>query len=218
MKSYLLPVLVNERNIEPTVLKKANQFISFKFGGFFQLLDIMIFFGGATSLDSISKAYKFSETKGFFPYEWFDHPNKLQNPQLAPYDAFYSKLRSGNPLETEYIDYVNFLKTGLSTEPAVIKLKLSKPPPTGIENYHYLQQIWKKEQMSWFKDFLRWYNKKDVVLILEAMQRKIAFYHVKSIDMFKLGCTLPNLANGCLHKSTDAKLYPFTKADKDLLE
>ena len=28
IKSYLLPILVNERNTEPTVIKKANQFIS----------------------------------------------------------------------------------------------------------------------------------------------------------------------------------------------
>ena len=46
----------------------------------------------------------------------------------------------------------------------------------------------------------------------------IAFYHDKDIDMLKLGCTLPNLANICLHKSTDAKFYPFTEGDKDLLE
>ena len=36
--------------------------------------------------------------------------------------------------------------------------------------------------------------------------------------MLKLGCTLPNLANICLHKSTDAKFYPFTEGVKDLLE
>ena len=35
----------------------------------------------------------------------------------------------------------------------------------------------------------------------------IAFYHDKDIDMLKLGCTLPNLANICLHKSTDAKNF-----------
>ena len=29
---------------------------------------------------------------------------------------------------------------------------------------------------------------------------------------------VPNLANICLHKSTDAKFYPFTEGDKDLLE
>ena len=36
--------------------------------------------------------------------------------------------------------------------------------------------------------------------------------------MLKLGCTLPNLANICLHKSTDAKFFPFTEGDKDLME
>ena len=72
--------------------------------------------------------------------------------------------------------------------------------------------------MSSFKDFLRWYNNKDVVPTLEAMQKMIAFYHDKDIDMLKLGCTLPKLANICLHKSTDAKFYPFTEGDKDLLE
>ena len=36
--------------------------------------------------------------------------------------------------------------------------------------------------------------------------------------MLKFGWTLPNLANICLHKSTEAKFYPFTERDKDLLE
>ena len=36
--------------------------------------------------------------------------------------------------------------------------------------------------------------------------------------MLELGCTLPNLPNICLHKSTDAKFSPFTERDKDLLE
>ena len=65
IKSYLLPILVNEPDIEPKVIKKANQFVSFKFGDI-QLLDIMNFLGGATSLDSFLKAYKTKETKVFF--------------------------------------------------------------------------------------------------------------------------------------------------------
>ena len=55
IKSYLLPTLTNERNMEPTVIKEANQFVSFKFGDV-QLLDIMNFLGGATSLDSFLEA------------------------------------------------------------------------------------------------------------------------------------------------------------------
>ena len=64
--------------------------------------------------------------------------------------------------------------------------------------------------------FLRWYNNKDVVPSLQAMQKMIAFYHDKDIDMLKFGCTLPSTDG--LHKSTDAKFYPFTEGDKDLLE
>ena len=98
IKSYLLPNLVNERDIEPTVIKKANPFVSFKFGDI-QLLDIMNFLGGATSVDSFLKAYNTKETKGFFPYEWFDCPEKKNNKKLPPYDSFFSILRSCNPLK-----------------------------------------------------------------------------------------------------------------------
>ena len=88
INSYLLPILVNDRDIEPTVIKKANQFVSFKFADI-QLLDIMIFLGGATGLDSFLKAYKTKDTKGFFPYEWFDCPEKINNKELPPYDSFF---------------------------------------------------------------------------------------------------------------------------------
>ena len=107
----------------------------------------------------------------------------MHNTELPTYEAFYSKLRSCNPLEAEYTDYVNLLKRGSTTEQAVVKLKLSKPPPTVIENYQYLQEIWKQEKKSSFKDFLRWYNNKDIVPTLETMQKMIVFYHDKDIDM-----------------------------------
>ena len=69
----------------------------------------------------------------------------MQNTELPPYDAFYSELRNCNPLETEYMDYVKLMKSGLTTEQAVVKLKLSKPPPTGLEKYRNLPQIWQQE-------------------------------------------------------------------------
>ena len=44
----------------------------------------MNFLGGATSLDSFLKAYKTKETKGFFPYEWFECPEKKNNKEIPP--------------------------------------------------------------------------------------------------------------------------------------
>ena len=126
IKSYLLPILINDRNMEPTVIKKANQIVSFKIGDD-QLLDIMNFLGGATSLDSFLKAYKTPETKGFFPYERFECPQKMNNTELPPYDAFSrSKLRNVNPLQKDYSDYQKLLSCGLKTEEAPSKTKLSK--------------------------------------------------------------------------------------------
>ena len=142
----------------------------------------------------------------------------MQNTEFFPYDAFYSRFRSSSPLEVEYPDYFNLLKSGLTTKQAVVKLKLSKPSPTGIEYYQYLQQLWKQGQMSSFKDLLSCYYRKYVVPTLETVQEMIAFHHDKDIDMLKLGCTLPNLANICLPKSTDAKFDPFSEGDKNLLE
>ena len=49
------------------------------------------------------------------------------------------------------------------------------------------------------------------------MQKMIAFYYDKDIDMFKLAFTSSNLAINCLHNSTAAKLYPITEGDKNLL-
>ena len=74
------------------------------------------------------------------------------------------------------------------------------------------------EGMKSFKGFRMWYNNRDVVPTLEAMQKVIEFYHQKEVDMLKLGCTLPNLAKNCLHKSTDSKFYPFTGSNEELLE
>ena len=47
--------------------------------------------------------------------------------------------------------------------------------------------------MQYFSDFLKWYNTKDFVPTLEAMQKMIGFYHNRGIDMLKLGYTLPKL-------------------------
>ena len=178
----------------------------------------MNFLGGATSLDSFLKAYKTKETKGFFTYEWFDCPEKMNKKELPPYDSFFSILRNSNPFEKEYNDFQNLVNSGLATEQAVAKLRMHRIPPTGSENFLYLQSVWENNNMHKFSDFLKWFNNKDVDPTQKAMQKMIEFYHNKGIDMLELGCTLPNLANNCLHKPIDSNFYPFTESDKDLLK
>ena len=195
--------------------KKASQFVSFKIGNV-HFLDILNIPGGAINLDSFLKAHKTSETKGFCPYERFTHPDKLNNNELPPCEAFHNKLRNCNPLEKEYVDYEQLIGSGFTTETALVKMRLSEKPPAGAGNYSYLRKVWEQEKTQSFKDFLRWYNNKDVVPTLEAVQKMVGFYHNKRIDMLKLGFTSLDLANICLHSSASAKFYPFGESDKDL--
>ena len=49
--SYLIPYLINKKDIEPSVIKKANASVSLNFGDI-RLLNIVKILGGATFLDS----------------------------------------------------------------------------------------------------------------------------------------------------------------------
>ena len=69
------------------------------------------------------------------------------------------------------------------------------------------------EKMKNFRDFLRWYNNKDVVPTLQALNKMMKFYHNQKIDVLKFGSILPNLANICLYKSMDRKFYLFIEAE-----
>ena len=80
------------------------------------------------------------------------------------------------------------------------------------------EKLGRKNRMTVFKDFLKWYNNKDVVPTLEAMQNLIQFYQNKGIDMLVIGRTLLNLANICQHKSTSFDFYPFCERNKDFCE
>ena len=46
----------------------------------------------------------------------------------------------------------------------------------------------------------------------------IQFDHIKVVDMFQLGCILPNLAKICVCKSTNYNFYPFSESEKNLCE
>ena len=141
----MLPLLVYERGIEPKVIKKANLFVSFKFGDV-ELLDIVNVLGRATSLDLFLKAYKTSETKGCFPCETFGFHDfkKLNNTKLSAYETFFSKLRKNNPLRKDYSDFQSLIDGGLTSKEALWKLKLKQPPATGPKIYEYLTSVWQQ--------------------------------------------------------------------------
>ena len=68
------------------------------------------------------------------------------------------------------------------------KLGLSSLPQ-GRETYQDLTAVWDENHMESFQDFLKWYNNKDIVPTLEALQKMMHFYHQKGSNMLKLGLT-----------------------------
>ncbi|VDI68728.1 Hypothetical predicted protein [Mytilus galloprovincialis] len=90
----------------PFVVKKNNTYacISSKY---YKFLDVMQFLAPGTSYAKFLKAYQVEEQKGFFPYEWFDDPEKLNHPELPPHEAFYSSLKQTNISPENYQFCVN---------------------------------------------------------------------------------------------------------------
>ena len=139
----------------------------------------------------------------------------MDNKDFLPYEAFDNKQRRCNPLEKEYLDYETLIYSVSMTVSALAKTKLcEKLHTTGAENYFYLLKLWEQEKMQSIKDFLRWYNNKDIVPTLEAMQKLFEFYHNKVI-MLEACCTLPEWNNICLYSSSSAK-FTYSQKSKNI--
>ena len=100
-----------------------------------------------------SQSLKKYRNQRIFSYEWFDNPDKLDFPELPPYEAFFSELNNNNPLDKDFIDYEKLRKSAHDEEQALRKLQIKTVPPYGLDNYNYLKDSWKKNGMTKFKDF-----------------------------------------------------------------
>ena len=61
------------------------------------------------------------------------------------------------------------------------------------DDYARCQTVWRDNRMKSMRDFLVWYNNRDVVPFLEALDKQFAFYKQQNIDMFKDGVSVPGL-------------------------
>ena len=62
-----------------------------------------------------------------------------------------------------------------------------------VYNYARCQTVWRDNRMKSMRDFLVWYNNRDVVPFLEAIDKQFAFYKQQNIDIFKDGVSVPGL-------------------------
>ena len=91
IKKYFAERLADTTN-KVRVAKNGNK-IMFLLTSGFRFLDIINYLGPGTSYEKWVKAYECKAVKSWFPYEWFDRPEKLDYPGLPDYPHWYSKLK-----------------------------------------------------------------------------------------------------------------------------
>ena len=97
---FLFPYLIKHHPIKFSV-KKNNNHMLHK-AKFLKFLDVTNYLAPGFSYDQFLKAYECEQTKGFFPYEWIDGLDKLEETSLPPHAAFYSSLKNANITDEEY--------------------------------------------------------------------------------------------------------------------
>ena len=100
VKEFLFPYLIKHHPIKFTAKRNSNNMCLKT--AFLKLLDISNYVAPGFSYDQFLKAYECEQTTGFFPYEWVDGLDKLEETSLPPHTAFYSSLKNQNITEQEY--------------------------------------------------------------------------------------------------------------------
>ena len=104
----------------------------------------------------------------------------------------------------EYMDGIGKLEDRALPPQAAFYSQL-KSEEISDADYARCQAVWHDNQMTTMRDYLIWYNNRDVTPFLEAIAKQAAFYRDRHIDMFKDGISVPGLS----------LLYLFSNLPKD---
>ena len=115
LKSHLILLLVNARQVAPVVIRHANCFFSLKFGKV-QLLDIVELPGGATNFNSfLPESLKNIRDEIVFLIDLLGDQEKLDGTQLPHNEAFFKILLINNLLEEGYSEFHCLIHDGITT-------------------------------------------------------------------------------------------------------
>ena len=109
-----------------------------------------------------------------------------------------------------FLDVTNFLAPSFSYNKF---LKVYECPQTkgffpfiSDEDYQYCQQVWSTNNRQTFREFLIWYNNRDVQPFCEALEKIYASWKDKTIDMLRQGISIPRVT----------LTYPFTTLESGI--
>lgn len=132
---------------------------------------------------------------------------------LAPGFSYSTYLSAYKVKETkgffpyEYIkDWTQLEETKLPPKEAFYSSLKNEAIST--ENYEFCQRVWQENNMKTMKDFLIWYNNKDVEPFIEALEVQTKFYKEKlNLDMLKQGKSIPGLTLRYIFKTLPNDVY-----------
>ena len=117
--------------------------------------------------------------------------------------AYGCELQKGH-FPYEYMDDLHKLEDRVLPPQSAFFSRLKNE---GISNDDYArcQAVWRDNGMETLREYLIWYNNRDVTPFLDAIAKQFAFYRDRDIDMFKDGISVPGLS----------LLYLFSNLPKD---
>ena len=62
-----------------------------------------------------------------------------------------------------------------------------------MEEHQACQEVWNREGMTTFSDYVRYYNNADVIGFVEAVEKMLVNERANNLDMFKESISLPSL-------------------------
>ena len=85
-------------------------------------------------------------------------------------------------------------------------------------DYAACQAVWCDNQMTTMRDYLIWYNNRDVLPFLVALEKQFMFYRDRNIDMFKDGISVPGLSLLYMFNDLPPNTFftVFNESSKDL--
>ena len=86
------------------------------------------------------------------------------------------------------------------------------------DDYARCQAVWCANEMKTLREYLVWYNNRDVTPFLEAIDKQFTFYRHRDIDMFKDGISVPGLSLLYMFNdlSPDTHFVAFNRTNSDL--
>ena len=130
--------------------------------------------------------------------------------------AYGCELQKGH-FPYEYMDDLHKLEDRALPPQAAFFSQLKNE---GISDTDYAacQAVWGDNQMTTMRDYLIWYNNRDVTPFLDAIAKQAAFYRDRHIDMFKDGISVPGLSLLHLFNDlpNDTNFVTFNRTNSDL--